>query len=129
MLNAAIFLCTVASVSDETSFRCADGLRVRLHAVGLKEAGPCQRGTDCTRLDARKSKAALGRIVLNKKLRCEPTSRNGDRVTAWCSVAGADVSCALYRGGWAMRLAQHDRPRRLCRHRSLTPTHLLPIPR
>lgn len=112
MLSAAIFLCTVVSVTDGDTFRCADGTRVRLQAIDAPEAGPCPRGRGCTPGDPRKSRAVLTRIVLHKKLRCERTGKSYDRVTAWCSVAGADVSCAMYRGGWAVRLPQYDRPRR-----------------
>jgi endonuclease YncB( thermonuclease family) len=38
-----------------------------------------------------------------------------NRVAAWCSVNGMDLSCAMIRSGHAVRLAQHDKDRRLCR--------------
>jgi endonuclease YncB( thermonuclease family) len=126
MLSAVFFLCTVASVADGDTFRCTDGTRVRLHAIDAPEVRPCARGRGCDADTARKAKAALSRIVLDKSLRCERTGKANNVVTAWCRMAGADVSCAMYRGGWAVRLPANDRPRRLCRFRSLTPTHLLP---
>ena len=126
MLAAALFLRTVVSVSDGDTFRCADGTRVSLQAIDAPELGRCRRGDECAPGDADRSKAALARIALNKTLRCEPTGRNDQGVTAWCTVAGADVSCALYRAGWAVRVAEQDRPRRLCRYRSLTPSWLIP---
>jgi endonuclease YncB( thermonuclease family) len=126
MLGPAIFLCTVAGVTDGDTLRCADGTRVALHAIDAPELGSCPRGRDCAPGDPNKAKAALTRIALGKRLRCEQTGKIGNGVTAWCSVAGADLSCALYRGGWAVRLPHTDRPRRLCRYRSLTPSSLLP---
>ncbi len=126
MLAAALFLCTVASVADGDSLRCEDGTQVELHAIDAPELGGCRKGRPCTDIDPRKAQAALTRITLGKRLRCEPTGKIDGRVTAWCRVAGADVSCAMYRGGWAVRIAQTDRPRRLCRHRSLVPVNFLP---
>ena len=126
MLSAAFFLCTVASVADGDTFRCGDGTRVRLHAIDAPGIRPCPKRRLCAADTARKAKAALSRIVLGKTLRCERTGKTNNLVTAWCRIAGADVSCAMYRGGWAVRLPDNDRPRRLCRYRSLTPTHLLP---
>lgn len=38
-----------------------------------------------------------------------------NRVAAWCSVNGMDLSCAMVRGGYAVKLVQYDRERRLCR--------------
>ena len=126
MLAAAIFLCTVAAVADGDTLRCSDGRVVSLHAVAAPDLGPCRRKESCGRADAQRSRAALARITLGKRLRCEPAASSPDGVTAWCSVAGADVSCAMYRGGWAIRVPERDRPRRLCRYRSLTPSWLLP---
>lgn len=126
MLSAALFLCTVASVTDGDSFRCADGVRVALHAIDAPPLGGCGTSEDCARVDPAKAKAALTRITLGKRLRCERTGGKAGLVTAWCRVAGADVSCAMYRGGWALRVAHNDRPRRLCRRRSLVPVNFLP---
>ncbi len=125
---AAFFLCTVASVTDGDTFRCTDGTRVRLQAIDAPEMDNCQKGRACAPGDPLKARAALGRIALNKTLRCERTGNSYNRVTAWCRIGGADLSCAMYRGGWAIRLAKYDRPRRLCRHRSLVPTNFLPRP-
>ena len=125
MLAGAFFLCTVASVTDGDTFRCTDGTRVRLHAIDAPEMEPCRSGRVCVPGDPHKAKAALSRITLNKTLRCERTGKSYNRVTAWCRIAGADVSCAMYRGGWAVRLAKFDRPRRLCRYRSLTRSDLI----
>ncbi len=126
MLAAALFTCTVASVTDGDTFRCGDGTRVRLQAIDAPEMNGCPKDRVCAPGNAQRSKEALTRLVLNKTLRCEPTGKSYSRVTAWCRLAGADVSCAMYRGNWAVRLAQFDRPRRLCRHRSLVPINLLP---
>ncbi len=126
MLSAALFLCTVTSVTDGDSLRCGDGTRIALHAIDAPPLGGCGTSRDCARVDPARARAALTRITLGKTLRCERTGEREGLVTAWCRVAGADVSCAMYRGGWAVRVATSDRPRRLCRHRSLVPTNFLP---
>ena len=126
MLDAALFLCTVAGVIDGDSLRCKDGVRVALHAIDAPPLDGCGKRGGCAAVDPGKARQALTRITLGKTLRCERTGKREGLVTAWCRVAGADVSCALYRGGWAVRVAENDRPRRLCRHRSLVPTNFLP---
>lgn len=115
MIAAALFLCTVAAVTDGDTFRCTDGTRVRLQAIDAPETRGCRRGRTCAPGDGQASKRALERMVADRTLRCERTGRSYERVTAWCSVGGVDVSCALYRGGWAVRVARYDRDNRLCR--------------
>ena len=126
MLGAALFLCTVTAVADGDTLRCADGRRIGLHAIDAPDLHGCRADRPCAAVDPAQAKAALTRIALGKSLRCESAGKRDGVMTAWCRLAGADVSCAMYRGGWAIRIAQVDRPRRLCRHRSLVPVNLLP---
>lgn len=116
MLAGAIFLCAVAYVHDGDSLRCADGTRVRLHAIDTPEMpGACRPGRQCAPGDPYKAKAALEKIAAGKTLRCEKTGTSYNRVTAYCSANGVDLSCAMFRSGYAVRLPQFDRDRRLCR--------------
>ncbi len=116
MIAAALFLCTVASVHDGDTFRCQDGTRIRLHAIDTPEMpGTCRKGRKCVPGNPYRAKAALERLALRKTLRCEKTGTSYKRVTAYCSVGGVDLSCAMVRGGYAVRVPKYDRQRRLCR--------------
>jgi endonuclease YncB( thermonuclease family) len=115
VIAALIFLCDVAVVSDGDTFRCRDGRRIRLHAIDAPEIGRCRHGRICVRGDGQASRRALARMIGGRRLRCEDTGRSYDRVTAWCSLGAVDVSCAMVRGRWAVRLARYDRDQRLCR--------------
>jgi endonuclease YncB( thermonuclease family) len=109
------FNCTVASVTDGDTFRCSNGVRVRLSAIDTPEMpGSCQPGRQCAPGDPYAAKAALARLISGKTVRCEPVGTSYNRVAAWCSVNGADLSCAMVRSGHAIRLSKYDRGR-LCR--------------
>lgn len=41
-------------------------------------------------------------------------SGKADRTAAWCWAGKVQVNCAMVRGAWALRWAQHDRHGRLC---------------
>ncbi len=112
------FSCSTPRVSDGDTFRCGDGTRVRLAAIDAPEMpGSCRPGRSCVRGDALASRAALLRLVAGRAVRCEPVSQSYGRIVAWCSAGGADLSCAMVRGGHAIRYARHDRARRLCSSR------------
>jgi endonuclease YncB( thermonuclease family) len=116
MLAAALFLCTVVSIHDGDTLRCSDGTRVRLHAIDTPEMpGACREGRSCAPGDPYRAKAALVKLAGRQTLRCDRTGTSYDRVTAYCSSRGVDLSCAMWRGGWAVRLEKFDRDRRLCR--------------
>src|SRR5215217_2308892 len=101
-----LLLCAVASITDGDTFRCGDGTRIRLQAIDAPEIHGCRRGRVCAPGDGQASKRALERLIGGRSLRCERTGTSYNRVTAWCTVGGVDVSCALYRGRWAIRLAR-----------------------
>lgn len=110
------FACTVRLVTDGDTFRCADGTRVRLSSIDTPEMpGSCQPGRACAPGDPHAAKAELHRLISGRTVRCEPVGRSYNRVAAWCSVSGVDLSCAMVRSGHAIRLPQYDKQRRLCR--------------
>lgn len=113
----AFFACTVASVTDGDTLRCADGTRVRLAAVDAPEIGPCRgrRGRVCVPGDGQASRRALEGLVRGQVLRCERVGVSYGRVVAWCRAGTVDLSCAMVRQGAAVYEPGYDRGRRLCR--------------
>lgn len=110
------FSCAVVSVTDGDTFRCSNGTRVRLSSMDAPEMpGACQPGRACAPGDPYAAKAALQRLIGGKTVRCQSVGRSYNRIAAWCSVNGLDLSCAMVRSGHAIRLAQYDKDRRLCR--------------
>jgi endonuclease YncB( thermonuclease family) len=110
------FNCVVSRVTDGDTFRCSDGTRVRLSSIDTPEMpGSCRPGRNCAPGDPFAAKAELQRLIAGKTVQCEPVGTSYNRIAAWCSVDGIDLSCAMYRGGYAIRLAQHDPIGRLCR--------------
>lgn len=110
------FACIVARVTDGDTFRCSDGVRVRLSAIDTPEMpGSCQPGRQCAPGDPRAARAALSKLIAGRTVRCEPTGKSYNRVAAWCSVGGQDLSCAMLKGGYAIKLAKFDREGRLGR--------------
>ena len=107
------FTCTVRHVMDGDTFRCSDGRRVRLSSIDTPEMpGSCRPGRTCAPGDPYAAKAALQRLIGGRMVHCEPVGMSYNRVAAWCSVGGQDLSCAMVRSGHAMRLPQYDRERR-----------------
>ena len=112
---SAFFLCASPSITDGDTVRCADGTRVRLAAVDAPEITQCRKGRTCAPGSGEKSKRVLAQLVAAHNLSCRQTGKSYNRVVAWCSAGGQDLSCAMWRGGYAVRLEQFDRERRLCR--------------
>jgi endonuclease YncB( thermonuclease family) len=114
--NNEAFSCAVRSVTDGDTFRCTNGTRVRLSSIDTPEMpGSCRPGRACAPGDPYAAKAALQRLISGRTVQCEKVGMSYNRVAAWCSVSGMDLSCAMVRNGHAIRLPQHDRERRLCR--------------
>ncbi len=110
------FICAVRYVTDGDTFRCTDGTRVRLSAIDAPELpGSCRTGRACAPGDPFAAKAALQRLIGGRTVQCRPVGMSYGRVAAWCSANGADLSCAMVRGGHAVRLDRHDKEHRLCR--------------
>jgi endonuclease YncB( thermonuclease family) len=111
----AAFLCLVVAVHDGDTLRCQNGTRVRLAGIDAPEIGACPRYRWCAKGDAQASRRALEGMTLRRSIRCEPVATSYGRTVAWCSIGGVDISCAQYRGGFAIRRWDYDR--HLCKKR------------
>jgi endonuclease YncB( thermonuclease family) len=113
------FSCEVASVHDGDTFRCADGTRVRLSSIDTPEMpGACRAGRNCAPGDPYAARDALAGMIEGRVVSCEPVGKSYNRVAAWCSVEGVDLSCAMLKAGHAVRRKQYDQAGRLCRGRT-----------
>ena len=113
-MGRGTFKCTVRSVTDGDTFRCTNGVRVRLSAIDTPEMpGSCRRGRSCAPGNPHAAKAHLARMIGGATVQCDPVGRSYNRIAAWCSLSGMDLSCAMLRSGHAVRLAQYDRSGRL----------------
>jgi len=107
--GGARFSCDVAYVHDGDTFRCTDGTRVRLSAIDAPEMpGACRQGRACAPGDPYQAKATLERMIAGRTVQCEQNGTSYNRVVGWCSVNGADLSCAMLRSGEAILLAKFD---------------------
>lgn len=114
--HSGAFSCTVRSVTDGDTFRCSNGVRVRLSSIDTAEMpGACRQGRACAPGNPYAARAALQRLIAGRTVQCEAVGTSYNRVAAWCLVNGIDLSCAMVRNGDAVWLPQHDRGRRLCR--------------
>lgn len=110
------FSCRVQYVTDGDTFRCSNGTRVRLSSIDTPEMpGSCRPGRTCAPGDPYAAKAALQRLISGRTVQCQSVGKSYNRVAAWCSVDGNDLSCAMIRSGYAIRLSRQDKARRLCR--------------
>ena len=115
------FTCTPIRVWDgDGPIWCAEGPRIRLSGIAAREMdGTCRPGQPCPNASAIQARDALvgliGRpvgvsseghiLVSGQALRCRSAgSAGGSRTAAWCqSPKSGDLSCAMVRGGWALR--------------------------
>ena len=111
------FSCQVSSVTDGDTFRCADGERVRLHAVAARETDEtCSGGHPCPSASGASATAELGRLVRGGALSCQAVGRSYDRVTAICwTAAGVEVNCAMVRSGTTVIWDRFNRQVPICR--------------
>ncbi|MCB0221065.1 MAG: thermonuclease family protein [Chrysiogenetes bacterium] len=95
------FACQVASITDGDTFRCTNGLRIRIGGIDAPEMdtsyGP-------------PAKATLAGIIGGATAQCEPTGTSYNRIVAVCYLDGQDIGammveramardCARYSGG------------------------------
>ena len=115
------FDCTPVRVWDgDGPVWCAEGPHVRLAGIAAREIdGSCRDNQPCPEADAIAARGALvglvGRatgtspeghvLVSGPTMTCLSVgSAGGTRTAAWCtSPRGGDLSCAMTRGGWALR--------------------------
>lgn len=115
------FQCTPIRVWDgDGPIWCAEGPRVRLSGIAARELdGTCSKGHPCPKADPRDARDALanligrpvgvtseGHVIVNGPvMSCRSDGgAGGNRTAAFCnSPKSGDVSCAMVKGGWALK--------------------------
>ena len=113
----ADFSCRVAKVNDGDTLRCADGTRVRLHAVAARESDEtCSSNHPCPTASAASATQALNRIAMGKTLSCLQTGTSYNRITAICwTPQGVEVNCAMIQSGTTVVWERFNRENPICR--------------
>lgn len=124
------FDCTPTRVWDgDGPIWCAEGPRIRLSGIAAREIdGTCRESQPCPGASAEEARDALVRLVGWARGRSQeghvllkgPTMRchsvgdgTGNRTAAWCiSPIGGDLSCAMVKGGFALRWERYWRDHR-----------------
>lgn len=98
------FTCQVSSITDGDTLRCADGTRVRLHAVAARESDEtCRPGHPCPDASGASATAKLTELAMGQTLQCRQTGTSYNRVTAICrNQARVEINCAMVRSGTAV---------------------------
>jgi len=111
---AASFFCEVVRVHDgDGPLWCANGIKVRvagIQAPDFESAEPCRRPLQrraaytCDDRAAARSQAIVSKLVLNRRINCQPVGRSYSRVVARCTLPdGRSLSCAAIAVGAAVR--------------------------
>lgn len=124
------FTCTPIAVYDgDGPVWCSEGPGVRLAGIAAREMdGTCRSNQPYPPVSAERSHDALvelvgvpiGRqpgghaLVRGLAMRCQSEGTGkGRRSAAWCvSPRGGDLSCAMVRGGWALKWQRYWRQHR-----------------
>jgi endonuclease YncB( thermonuclease family) len=103
------FGCTVASITDGDTFRCADGARIRLSGVAARETdGTCSQGHPCPDASAEAATAELRSLASGRTLTCRNVGTTYNRIAAFCQREdGVDLSCAMVSSGTVLRWDRH----------------------
>lgn len=130
--SGTAFACTPTHVWDgDGPIWCAEGPRIRLAGIAAREIDDtCRPGHPCPTADGRAARDALVRLlggargtaptghvrVAGPRLACvSQGGARGNRTAAWCMApATGDLSCAVVRGGWAVRWQRYGGDR-VCR--------------
>lgn len=118
--SADSFTCTVASITDGDTWRCAergpDGrqIRVRLAGVNAREVdGSCGVGHPCPVASAEDATTALAGLADGQVLTCQANGSTHGRIAAFCRRSdGLDLSCAMLETGTVARWDRHWRGHR-----------------
>ena len=120
------FACTPTHVWDgDGPIWCVEGPRIRLAGIAAREIDEsCRVGHPCPTaggkaardalvalLGGARGSAATGHVrVRGPRLVCvSQGSAGGNRTAAWCgSASTGDLSCAMVRGGWALRWPRYN---------------------
>ena len=110
------FTCDVVRVNDGDTLRCADGVRVRLHAVAARETDEtCSPGHPCPEASAIAAREALMRLAANRTITCTPIGTSYDRVTAICrNDGGVEINCAMIESGTTVVWERFNREAPIC---------------
>lgn len=113
---ASQFSCQVSRITDGDTLRCADGTRVRLHAVAARESdGSCRRGHPCPSASASDATAKLSELANGLTLQCEQTGISHNRVVAICrNEANVEINCAMIESGTAVIWPRYNKERAIC---------------
>jgi len=128
MATGSTFVCTPVRVWDgDGPIWCAEGPKIRLAGIAAREIdGECKPGHPCPAasgeaardhlvklLGGPRGRAREGHILVSgPRLTCQSVgSGKGDRTAAWCSTGRIDLSCAMVRGGYALKWDQYWRGR------------------
>ena len=124
------FTCTPTAVWDgDGPIWCAEGPKIRVAGVAARELdGSCSQGHPCPAVSGVEARDRLVRLlggpratlstghvkVKSPAMRClSEGSAGGSRTAAWCtSPAFGDLSCAVVRGGGAVRWPRYWRKHR-----------------
>lgn len=109
--SADTFTCTVASITDGDTFRCAQmdaggkQIRIRLSGVAARESdGSCTEGHPCPTASGEAATQELSRLALGQDLQCEQVGTTYNRIAAFCRLpSGVDLSCAMVASGTTAR--------------------------
>jgi endonuclease YncB( thermonuclease family) len=117
-----MIVCEVIHVHDgDGPLRCANGVKIRvagIQAPDYESASPCHRPTHaayrCDNRAAERSRVIVERLVLRKRLRCQPVGQSYSRVVARCTLPdGRSLSCAAIAAGAAVRWDRYWRQYRM----------------
>lgn len=111
------FECRVSEIHDGDTLRCADGTRIRLHAVAAREIDEsCSPGHPCPAASAASARRALQDLAGGQIIQCSQIGNSYDRVTAICwTSSGREINCAMVRSGTTVLWERFDRQSRICR--------------
>lgn len=118
--SGTTFTCTPTRVWDgDGPIWCAEGPKIRLSGIAAREIDEsCRPGQPCPAASGASARDALVRLigraigqaptghilVEGAALRCVSEGPGkGARTAAWCSGPRGDLSCAMVRGGYALR--------------------------
>ena len=110
------FLCDVSSITDGDTLRCADGTRIRLHAVAARESDEtCKSGHPCPSASAASATAMLSQLASGQTLQCEQTGTSYNRVTAICwNQQNTEINCAMVNSGTTVVWPRFNAQRPIC---------------
>ena len=90
--QGSAFSCSVVSITDGDTLRCADGTRIRIAGIDAPLVSACRAGRKCVDGDAAALKRSLAAVASGQTLSCRPVGTSYNRVVAFCSEGGVDLS-------------------------------------